>query len=65
MTTTNTFGSDGSGVYQAVADKIDQSIAQLNADITGGNITAETYKTILAISNALEVLNGSGAGSAM
>ncbi|WP_416908662.1 MAG: beta strand repeat-containing protein [Polymorphobacter sp.] len=60
---TNTFGTDGSGVYQAVADAIDTSIAKLNADIAGGDISSETYKTILALSDALEVLNGSGAGS--
>ncbi|OYU32459.1 MAG: hypothetical protein CFE39_03050 [Comamonadaceae bacterium PBBC2] len=60
---TNTFGTDGSGVYQAVADKLDASIAKLQAVLNGGDISASEYATILDISNALEVLNGTGDGS--
>ena len=33
---TNSFSTDGSGIYQAVADKIDQSISQLETDIQDG-----------------------------
>jgi len=55
---TNTFGTDGSGIYQAVADKLDQNVAALKLAIQGTDFTAGDYATLKAIQAALVLLEG-------
>ncbi|WP_416908663.1 MAG: beta strand repeat-containing protein [Polymorphobacter sp.] len=57
-TSTNTFGTDGSGVYQAVADAIDQNIAALKLAIEGNGLSAGSFDTIVEIQAALVLLEG-------
>ncbi|WP_416547415.1 hypothetical protein ACHEXK_01110 [Limnohabitans sp. DCL3] len=63
-TSTGTWSSQGTGLNAEVAALINGAVTFLKGqvttlrnDLTGGDITAETYKTILDISNALETLN--------
>ena len=60
---TNSFDDSGSGIYQAVADKIDASIAQLNTDIldsvsTDFDTLSEIATKLGSLQGLIEVLNG-------
>ena len=68
--TTGNWTTLGTGLFADVAGLIDAAItylevevSELDTKITGGTITATDYDTLVKISNALEALNGTGAGS--